>query len=206
MHYYVYYSYESWGRGYIGRRQCDCPPEEDINYFGSYRDKNFSPNQKIILAVYESLEEAARAEVSLHEFFEVHINPHFANKAKQTSENFSYCASGPNAVLFGKTGPLHPCWGRSRTPEERSRISSSKKGKSRPDMLGDNNPLRDPEIIKKLSGENAVFYGKRGNDHPCGGTKWFVNSRGECVRRKESPGSDWQLGRKWTSPTDTPVQ
>lgn len=206
MYYYVYYSYEPWGRGYIGRRQSSCPPEEDINYFGSYRDKTFSPNQKIILATFRSLEEATRAEVNLHEFFEVDVNPHFANKAKQTSESFAYCASGPQAVLFGKTGPLHPCWGRPRTAEEKSRISNSKRGKPRPDMLGDNNPLRNPDVIKKLSGKNAVLYGKKGDEHPCGGTKWFVNPDGECVRRKEPPGPDWQLGRHWTPPTSTPVQ
>ena len=46
---YTYYSYEEWGRGYFGSRSCDCLPEEDINYFGSFKDKNFKPTQKIIL-------------------------------------------------------------------------------------------------------------------------------------------------------------
>jgi hypothetical protein len=35
--------------GYFGSRSCDCLPEEDIKYFGSFRDKNFHPTQKIIL-------------------------------------------------------------------------------------------------------------------------------------------------------------
>ena len=198
MYYYVYYSYESWGKGYIGRRQCKCDPERDSSYFGSYKDKTFSPDQKIILAVFDSLDEAVYAEVRLHDFFEVDSNPHFANKAKQTSEKFSYCQSGDKAVLYGKTGPLHPCWGRSRTKEEKSRISKSKTGKPRPDIVGDSNPLRNPETVRKISGENAVLYGKTGTDHPCGGTKWFVNHLGKCVRRKEPPGPDWQPGRQWT--------
>jgi hypothetical protein len=65
-----------------------CSPEEDITYFGSFRDKTFSPSEKIILATLASREEAAAAEVLLHEFFEVHQNPHFANKARQSSKKF----------------------------------------------------------------------------------------------------------------------
>ena len=38
MNHYTYYSFEQWGRGYIGRRSCKCSPEED-NYFGSYRER-----------------------------------------------------------------------------------------------------------------------------------------------------------------------
>ena len=48
-YFYVYYSYEEFGRGYIGSRICKCLPEEDIKYFGSYKDKTFNPTEKIIL-------------------------------------------------------------------------------------------------------------------------------------------------------------
>lgn len=88
MNHYIYYSFEPWGRGYIGRRSCVCSPEEDTTYFGSFRDKTFSPTEKIVLAIFASREEAAEAEVLLHEFFEVHRNFHFANKAKQSSKKF----------------------------------------------------------------------------------------------------------------------
>ena len=87
MYHYTYYSYESWGRGYIGRRSCSCLPEEDY-YFGTYSDKTFNPNNKIILSLHETKEEAADAEVRLHAFYQVHLNPHFANKARQTSRKF----------------------------------------------------------------------------------------------------------------------
>jgi hypothetical protein len=196
MFYYVYYSYESWGRGYIGRRQCQCSPSEDTRYFGSFRDKTFRPDSKIILAVFSSLSEALEAEIALHKLFQVDKNPHFANKAKQTHTDFSYSASGPDAVLYGKTGDLHPCYGRKRTQEEKDRISRSKKGRPRPDMVGDNNPQRNPETVKKISGENALFYGKTGDAHPCGGTRWWVNSEGLNCRKKECPGPDWTPGRK----------
>jgi hypothetical protein len=88
MNHYTYYSFEEWGRGYIGRRSCDCSPEEDNEYFGSFRDDTFLPTRKIIISTHRSREEAAEAEVLLHEYFQVHINPHFANKAKQSSKKF----------------------------------------------------------------------------------------------------------------------
>jgi hypothetical protein len=88
-YFYVYYSYEPWGRGYIGKRECWCLPEEDVKYFGSYRDKTFKPTEKIILETFDSAEEALKAEVNLHNFYKVDENPHFANKLKMVTEKFS---------------------------------------------------------------------------------------------------------------------
>jgi hypothetical protein len=91
MHFYVYYSYEEYGRGYIGQRQCKCLPEKDVNYFGSFHDKTFKPTQKIILEVFDNIEDSINAECYLHEFYKVDVNPHFANKSKQTSKKFYFC-------------------------------------------------------------------------------------------------------------------
>lgn len=87
-HHYVYYSWEQWGRGYIGVRSCECLPEEDRNYFGSFTDKTFYPTEKIILETFESRKEANQTEIKLHELFNVGINLNFANKAKHTSSGF----------------------------------------------------------------------------------------------------------------------
>ena len=89
-YYYTYYSYEEWGRGYIGSKPsgCTCLPEEDP-YMGSFTDKTFRPTQKIILGVYYSPEECLSAEVELHEFFDVAKNSHFANRSKQTSTGYT---------------------------------------------------------------------------------------------------------------------
>jgi hypothetical protein len=87
-YFYTYYSYEPWGRGYIGKRECKCLPEEDFRYKGSFKDKTFKPTEKIILEEFGSCEEALDAEIKLHHFFEVDKNPHFANKARQTSTKF----------------------------------------------------------------------------------------------------------------------
>ena len=94
MNHYVYHSYEEWGREYIGCRTCDCLPEEDTKYFGSFRDKTFFPTEKTILFVCETREEAAEIEIELHDFFDVAVNPQFANMAKVTSTKFNFDATG----------------------------------------------------------------------------------------------------------------
>ena len=97
-YFYVYYSYEEYGRGYIGKRECKCTPEKDIRYFGSFKDKTFKPTQKIILNVFDNVEEALEAECALHEFYQVDKNPHFANRAKQTSKKFYYITPIENKI------------------------------------------------------------------------------------------------------------
>jgi len=87
-YHYTYYSYEEWGRGYIGKGSCNCNPEEELTYFGSYKDKTFEPTQKIILGVYTTPTEAIAAEIKLQNFFQVVPNPHFANQVYQTSTKF----------------------------------------------------------------------------------------------------------------------
>jgi hypothetical protein len=90
-YYYTYYSYEEWGRGYFGSRKCYCLPEEDIKYLGSSKDKTFKPKYKIILKDdYTTREEAYADEIILQQYYKVVENPHFANKAYQTSIKF-YC-------------------------------------------------------------------------------------------------------------------
>jgi hypothetical protein len=107
MYHYTYYSYEEWGRGYIGKGSCDCNPEEELTYFGSYRDKTFKPTQKIILGVYNNSTEAIAAEIKLQHFFKVVPNPHFANQAYQTSTGFQ-----TNSEIARKTNA-------NMTPEQR---------------------------------------------------------------------------------------
>ena len=103
MHYYTYYSYEEYGRGYIGHRGCKCSPEQDINYFGSFTDETFKPTQKIILkSDYTTREEAISDEVILHDYYDVANNLHFANKSKQTSTKFCYTLSFEEAKQNGK--------------------------------------------------------------------------------------------------------
>jgi hypothetical protein len=102
-YHYVYYSYEEYDRGYIGSRTCKCLPEEDINYFGSFKDKTFKPTQKIILkSDYATREEAYVDEIILQHYYKVVENQHFVNRAYQTSTKFYYTPSFEEASERGK--------------------------------------------------------------------------------------------------------
>ena len=104
-YFYTYYSYEEYGRGYIGKRECKCLPEQDIKYFGSFTDKTFKPTQKIILKDdYRTREEALDDEIILQQYYKVVENPHFVNKAYQTSTKFCYTLSSEQASEAGKKG------------------------------------------------------------------------------------------------------
>jgi hypothetical protein len=134
-YHYVYYSYEEWGMGYIGSRSCKCLPEEDIKYFGSFKNKNFKPTQKIILKDnYATREEAYIDEIILQEHYKVVENPHFANRAYQTSTGFSQ--KGKSAHNKGKKMSLEQrqklslaCKGRKLSEEAKKKISKATKGR-----------------------------------------------------------------------------
>ena len=95
MNHYIYYSYEEWGRGYIGVKSSENPLTD--GYFGSYTDTAFQPDHKIVIAEFSSREEAQSAEILLHEYFEVSNNPHFANRCKATSTGFLNTGHSPEA-------------------------------------------------------------------------------------------------------------
>lgn len=84
---YVYYSYEPEGRGYIGKRSSSVPPEQDP-YLGSFTDKTFKPTHKVVIALFDSADEAIRSEIALHRLFRVDVSEHFANKVIQPSPEF----------------------------------------------------------------------------------------------------------------------
>ena len=122
-YFYVYYSYEPWGRGYIGKRECWCLPEEDVKYFGSFRDKTFKPTEKIILQTFDTVEEAFLAEIQLQEFYQVDKNPHFANIYIHRSKNF--CNNGSEIIRDKISKSLT---GIKRSEETKKKVSESKKG------------------------------------------------------------------------------
>lgn len=128
--YYVYYSYEEFGRGYIGRRACRCAPDKDVTYFGSFSDTSFNPTQKIILQVCADTQKAAEAEVALHAFYQVDKNPHFANKAKQTSTRFTCAGNWKGKTHSNKTKEQirNKLTGRKMSSEQIEKLKESRKG------------------------------------------------------------------------------
>jgi hypothetical protein len=124
MFHFVYYSYEEWGRGYIGVHSTK---NIDDGYFGSYRDPNFSPTQRIIISFFDTREEAKLAEITLHEFFKVESNPHFANILSAKAQGFDHGGLILAAIpleqrkLFGSRG------GKRYTPKKAAALAEARK-------------------------------------------------------------------------------
>lgn len=121
-YFYVYYSYEEFGRGYLGVRKSKQPPIQDP-YLGSFRDKTFHPTHKIVLEEFQTHQEAMDAEISLHKFFQVETNPHFANQCRATTTGFTTFGIPP--VNKG----THQGKGRKQSPEHIRKRAASRKGK-----------------------------------------------------------------------------
>jgi hypothetical protein len=192
-HFYVYYSYEEYGRGYIGKRECECLPEKDINYFGSFHDKSFYPTQKIILETFDSVEKALEAEIILHDFYEVDENPHFANRAKQTSTKFYYISKMSDeekerrSDLMKTSNPMSNPEYREKArinlikslqrPEVRKRKSeSAKKVFNTPE---ERERRRLSAIKSHQNPETKIKHieAKLGEKNPCYGKKWITNGK-----------------------------
>ena len=91
MYHYTYMSIDPVdGRKYIGSRSCKCLPAEDTKYFGSYRDKSFKPQEKIILKTFSSRKEAFKHEIYLHFVLDVAVSNKFANRARVTTTGFTW--------------------------------------------------------------------------------------------------------------------
>ena len=212
-HFYVYYSYEEYGRGYIGKRECKCLPEEDVNYFGSFHDKNFNPTQKIILEIFNSVEEALEAEIILHDFYEVDKNPHFANRAKQTSSKFYYCLNGKNNPMYGKIGEEHPAYGYRHSKDVLQMFSDRQKGEKNHmyGKFGKDHPSygskRSEETKRKLSerqiGEKNHMYGKKSWNSGKSVMMWITdgNESRYVFKENEIP-QGWRRGRTFTRNTN----
>jgi hypothetical protein len=219
-HHYTYYSYEEWGRGYIGVRSCDCLPEKDIEYFGSFTDTSFNPNQKIILkSNYETRKEANEDEIILHDFYDVAENPHFANRAKATTTGFDRTGATLTEKTRQKMSESHK--GKTHTDETKQLLrdlttgkkpTEATKQKNRESNLGKRRTEQTKERLRKAkAGERNPSFGKTptdetkqkisdsltGENHPAFGKQWYVNASGETRRCQKPPGPGWQLGRRW---------
>jgi hypothetical protein len=162
-YHYVYHSYEEWGRDYIGVRSCNCLPEEDTKYFGSFKDKTFSPTEKTILFVCETRKEAAEIEIELHDFFDVAVNPKFANQAKATSTKFDTTGvtAGPRTKEWKQaqservSGKNHPQFGVPHTEGWKKAMSEKMSGR----YLGALSPCSKAIIAIQPDGIELHFEG-----------------------------------------------
>jgi hypothetical protein len=74
MYYYVYVIFFPNGNFYIGSRQCDCKPDEDKKYTGSYTDKTNGDGKKVILKIFSNENEMIFYETNLIQKFKLHLN------------------------------------------------------------------------------------------------------------------------------------
>ena len=160
-HHYVYHSYEEWGREYIGCRSCNCLPEEDTKYFGSFKDKSFFPTEKTILFVCETREEAMGIEIELHDFFDVAVNPQFANRSKQTSTKFD--TTGVPNTEAQKKANSERMLGVPHTEETKKKLSVAKSGEKHPrfGLFGALNPTSKAVIAIEPDGTQRHYGGGR---------------------------------------------
>ena len=200
---YVYYSYEEFGRGYIGCRTSDCLPEDD-DYLGSYHDETFSPTNKIVLETFSTREEALQAEIDLHEFYQVDKNPHFANKARQKTTGFYYAEK--------KFGEENPFYQKQHTEETKSKISQIGKEHNgwvdrRRTYQGKNNPFygksHSKETIELLRERTTETW--KNQPHPWIGRKHSEETKAK-FREKNSGENNPNFGKKQSEETKEKVR
>jgi hypothetical protein len=192
MHHYIYYSYEEWGRGYIGARTCKCLPEEDIKYFGSFKDKTFKPTQKIVLQTFKTRKEALCAEVVLHGFYKVNINPHFANRAKQTSTGFN--RQGTITSVETRKKLSKKLLGRAFSQEHRERKSKAQIGRKHSKETKEkiSKALRNRDNLRRVwcnDGQTERLTDK------C--PKLWARGRLSCSEETKEKMSSSRAGNKW---------
>jgi len=195
---YVYYSYEEFGRGYIGCRTCNCLPEED-DYLGSYHDETFSPTNKIVLETFSTREEALQAEINLHEFYQVDKNPHFANKARQKTTGFYYAEK-----KFGEENPFYQKQHTEETKSKISQIGKEHKGwvEKRRTYVGENNPFHgkthSKETREQLREKTLQQFSTKG--HPFQGRKHSEESKAK-FRENNKGEKNPNFGKKHSEET-----
>lgn len=160
MNHYIYYSYEEKGRGYIGSRSCLCDPKDD-NYFGSFKDKTFKPTKKIILAICNSKQERYELEYFYQKMHNVVENPHFANRAFQTTTGFSRLglANSPESrkkMSESRRNRPSGMKGKKHSEETKKRIANSLRGIPCPDRAVAWTEERKRRHSESLKGKKGV--------------------------------------------------
>lgn len=87
LYHTVYLSYEEGilGRVYVGKHSTDDPYDD---YLGSFHDSSFNPVGKHVLGIYKTPKGATQGEIMWQRVLNVVEDPHYVNRAYQTSKGF----------------------------------------------------------------------------------------------------------------------
>ena len=216
MWHILYLSYESEGRDYIGAHST-----EDINdgYLGSYRDRSFSPDHRIIIGYYKTRNSLLRAEENLQKSLDVARDPQYANRSIQTSTGFNRqgVKDSPETVerkRQASEGEKNGFFGKTHTKQTREEWSKKRKGRVESAETKRKKSEAHTGSTKSIETKQKIAVGRTGKQHsatsrlkmseqrmgssnPAYGRKWWVNRHNETLYQQTSPGSEWQQGRKW---------
>lgn len=174
MRHYVYVTKGECGRHYIGVRSCECDPAEDP-YMGSHKDPEYSPAEKWVWSEFGTRDEAANAEASLHEVFDVAVSQHFANRCKATPNGFSVLGTSwgthseevKELMRQQKLGERNPQYGKPTSQKQKEAVRQARAGvkaseetrqKMRKAQRGLKKPPGYAERMSALKKEYRWFY------------------------------------------------
>lgn len=132
---------------YIGKRSCDCSPEEDTSYMSSSKYVPKDLCDKLILEEFSTAKEAIEYEIYLHNHFDVANNKQFYNKAKQTSTGFD--TTGTTLTKEHRQKCSQALKGRAVSIEHANKISKSLSGHVQTKEHRDNNSKAQKALYDK---------------------------------------------------------
>jgi hypothetical protein len=193
MIYTVYYSYEDkpGGRGYIGYHAAENPYD---GYLGSFYDKRFCPDGKIILGYFYSREAALQSEIMFQRAFRAPEDGHFANQSYQTSTKF-HVPGEVSAETRQKQSEFHKGlkWWNNGFEEKMSRNTPGKEW----------TPGRLPHLrevvrqnLEKTRGRSHSLETRQRMSLSKQNAFWWISPEGEVRRSQTQPGEGWRRGRK----------
>lgn len=150
---------------YIGKRSCTSTATQDTLYMGSSKHVPKEDCIKFVLKEFKTSKEAVNHEITLHDKYDVGVNPLFYNRAKQTS------------VKFDTTGISMP-----HSEETKVKMSKAKKGvipnwsiEGKKVMLKNMEKGRTPEVRAKAA-RNLKANGSNKGTKNANFLPWFITT------------------------------